>query len=209
MAAKLSGGRKTLAEYFTQPVVRLLARAPISPNTLTWLGFLVTAGATALIVTRHLLAAGFVVLAAGFFDILDGALARRTGQTSPFGAVLDSTLDRVGEAVQLLGILALFLLTEENSALFALVNREWAVLLVGITLLGSMLVSYIRSRAEALGLECQVGLFTRSERVVVLALGLLLSHFDYALIIALLIIAAFSFITVGQRLLYVWRHTRK
>ena len=109
--AKFSGGRKTLGEYFTQPVVRLLARIPINPNTITWLGFFITVGATALIVTGHLLAAGFVVLAAGFFDILDGALARRTGQTSQFGAVLDSTLDRVGEAVQLLGILALFLLT--------------------------------------------------------------------------------------------------
>jgi CDP-diacylglycerol--glycerol-3-phosphate 3-phosphatidyltransferase len=208
VVTKLSEGRKTLAVYFTQSVVSLLAKTHIKPNTVTWLGFIVTAGATALIVTRHLLAAGFVVLIAGFFDILDGALARRTNQTSRFGAVLDSTLDRLGEAAVLLGLLSLFLLTEENSALFSLIGKEWAVMLVGVTLLGSFLVSYIRARAEALDLECQVGIFTRAERVVVLALGLLLSHFDYSLTIALLIIVVFSFVTVGQRLFYVWRHTR-
>ena len=208
MVTKLSEGRKTLAYYFTQSTVRLLSKTPIKPNIITWLGFMVTVGAAALIVTEHLLAAGFVVLVAGFFDMLDGALARRTNRTSQFGAVLDSTLDRLSDAVLLLGILVLFLFTEENSALFILVSKEWAVLLVGLTLLGSLMVSYIRARAEALGLDCQVGLFTRAERVVVLALGLLLSQINYALIIALLIILAFSFFTVSQRLLYVWRHTK-
>lgn len=205
---KLSEGRKTLAYYFTQSTVRLLSKTPIKPNIITWLGFMVTVGAAALIVTEHLLAAGFVVLVAGFFDILDGALARRTNRTSQFGAILDSTLDRLSDAVLLLGILVLFLFTEENSALFILVSKEWAVLVVGLTLLGSLMVSYIRARAEALGLDCQVGLFTRAERVVVLALGLLLSQINYALIIALLVILAFSFFTVSQRLLYVWRHTK-
>jgi len=208
VVTKLSEGRKTLAYYFTQSTVRLLSKTPIKPNIITWLGFMVTVGAAALIVTEHLLAAGFVVLVAGFFDMLDGALARRTNRTSQFGAVLDSTLDRLSDAVLLLGILVLFLFTEENSALFILVSKEWAVLLVGLTLLGSLMVSYIRARAEALGLDCQVGLFTRAERVVVLALGLLLSQINYALIIALLIILAFSFFTVSQRLLYVWRHTK-
>ena len=199
METKFSGSRKTLGEYFTQPVVRLLARTPINPNTITWLGFLITVGATALIVTRHLLAAGFVVLAAGFFDILDGALARRTNQTTQFGAVLDSTLDRLAEAAVLLGILVLY--AREQSVT--------GVLVVGVAWLGSLLVSYIRARAEALNLECEVGLFTRAERVVILALGLLLSQFGNALIIALAIIAVLSFVTAGQRLLYVWQQTRK
>ena len=205
---KLSEGRKTVADYLTRPVVRLLARAPITPNAITWFGFLVTVGAAVLIVSGHLFAAGFVVLLAGFFDILDGALARSTKRTTQFGAVLDSTLDRLAEAVLLLGILALFLFTEEKSALFTLLSQEWAVLLVGVALVGSLLVSYIRARAEALGLECQVGLFTRTERVIVLALGLLLGQIDYALIIALTIIVVFSFITVSQRLFYVWRQTK-
>ncbi|MBA7679338.1 Phosphatidylinositol phosphate synthase [subsurface metagenome] len=205
--ARLSQIRKTAAYYLTEPVVRLLDKTSISPNTITWFGFLLAIGAAGLIVTGHLFAAGFMVLIAGFLDILDGALARRTNQTTRSGAVLDSTVDRLSEAVVLLGILALFLLTEEDS-LFTLLAREWAILLVGVVLLGSPLVSYIRARAEALGMECQVGIFTRAERVFVLALGLLLSQIDGALIIALAIIAVLSLVTVGQRLIYVWQQTK-
>lgn len=195
---KLSEARKTAGYYLGQPVVRLLARTPIAPNTLTWFGFLVTVGAAALIITEHLFAAGFVVLAAGIFDILDGALARSTNQATRFGAILDSTLDRMAEAVLLLAILVVY--TREQSTA--------GILLVSLTLISSFLVSYIRARAEVLGLECQVGIFTRAERVVVLALGLLLSQFEYVLIGALAIIVLFSFITVIQRLLYVWKQTR-
>ena len=195
---KLPQVRKTIAYRITEPVARLLAATPISPNTITWLGFLLTVGAAALIITGHLFAAGFVVLIAGFFDILDGALARRTNRTTQFGAVLDSTLDRLAEAVLLLGILVVYA-REQSTA---------GILVVGLALLASPLVSYIRARAEAVGLECQAGLFTRAERVVVLALGLLLSQIDYALITALAIIVVFSFITAGQRLVYLWQRTK-
>jgi len=200
LVVKLSEVRKTAAYYLTQPAVRLLAKTPVAPNAITWSGFLVTIGAAALIATGHPFAAGFVVLFAGFFDILDGALARSTNRTTQFGAVLDSTLDRLSEAVLLLGILVFYLFGDNQSVV--------GILLVCIALVGSPLVSYIRARAEALGLECQVGLFTRAERVVVLALGLLLSQIDYALITALAIIVVFSFITVTQRLLHVWRQTK-
>jgi CDP-diacylglycerol--glycerol-3-phosphate 3-phosphatidyltransferase len=176
-------------------VVRVLARTPVTPNILTWLGFILALGAAALVITGHLFAAGFVVLLAGFFDILDGALARRIEKATPLGAVLDATLDRLSEAVLLLAILALY----------AAQHSLAGVLLVGAALIGSQLVSYIRARAEAQGLECRVGIFTRAERVVVLALGLLLSHLTPALIIALAIIVVFSFVTVGQRLVYVWQ----
>jgi len=196
---KLPETRKAIAYYLTRSVVRLLGRTPITPNVISWSGFLVTVVAAVLIVTEHLLAAGFVVLIAGFFDILDGALARSTNRTTQFGAILDATLDRLSEAVLLLGILVLY--AREQSVT--------EILVVGLALIGSLLVSYIRARAEAVGLECQVGLFTRSERVVMLTLGLLLSRIDYALIIALDIIVVFSFITVGQRLVYVWRQTKK
>ena len=81
-------------------------------------------------------------------------------------------------------------------------------LLVGLALLGSLMVSYLRARMEGAGIECRAGLFTRPERVIVLALGLLLSRFDYVLVIALAIITFFSFVTVGQRLLYAWKETR-
>ena len=190
---KLSQARKAIAYHFTQPAVRLLAKTPITPSALTWFGFLLAIGAAALIATEHLLIAGLVVLIAGFFDILDGALARHTNRTTPFGAVLDSTLDRLSEGVLLLGILVLY--AREPSIT--------GVLLASAALLGSPLVSYIRARGEALGLECQVGLFTRPERVIVLALGLLLNQ----VIIALAIIVVFSFITAGQRLIHLRRQT--
>ena len=191
--AKSSGVRRTVGNYLTQPAVRFLARTSITPSIITWFGFLLAVGAAALIVTGHLFAAGFVVFFAGFFDMLDGALARYTNQTTCFGAVLDSILDRLSEAVLLVGIL---LYVSDQSSV--------AVLLVFLALFGSLLVSYIRARAEALDLECQVGLFTRAERVIVLALGLWLNQ----IVIALAIIVVFSFFTFGQRLIYVWQQTR-
>ena len=196
--AKSSGFRRTLASYLTQPALELLARTSITPSAITWFGFLVTVGAAALIITGHLFAAGFVVLVAGFFDILDGALARHTNRVTRFGAFLDSTLDRLSEAVLLFGVLVLY-------------AREQAfvpILLVGVALVSSFLVSYIRARAEGLGLECQGGLLTRPERVVLLALGLLLNHIFNALIIALAIIVVLSLFTFGQRMIYVWQQTK-
>lgn len=206
VVTKLSRGRKTLAFYFTQSIVRLISRTRIKPNTVTMIGFIVTIGAAVLIVTDNLLTAGIVVLLAGFFDMLDGALARLTDQTTRFGAVLDSTLDRLSEAILLLGILILFIFTGEDSALFIMLGKEWSVIMVGIAILVSPMVSYVRTKAEAIGLECQVGIFTRAERVILLALGLLLSQINYALTIAILILVIFSFFTVCQRLFYVWRH---
>ena len=190
--------RKNLAYRFTEPMARLLARTAITPTAITWFGFLLAVGAAVLIITGHLFTAGWVVLIAGFFDMLDGALARYTGRATHFGAILDSTLDRLSEGVILLGILVLY----TSAGLLA------QSLLVGTVLFGSFLVSYIRARAEATGLKCQVGLFTRPERVIVLALGLLFNQITYALVVALAIIAVFSFITAAQRLIYAWKQTR-
>ncbi|MDO8687365.1 MAG: CDP-alcohol phosphatidyltransferase family protein [Dehalococcoidales bacterium] len=198
---KWSQSRKTVADYFTRPVVRLLAKTPITPNIISWLGFLVAVAASALIITGHLFAAGFVVLLAGFFDILDGALARSTNRNTQFGAILDSSLDRLSEAIVLLAILIFYLLNANERPVIV-------ALLVTLTIIGSFMVSYVRARAEALGLKGETGLFSRAERVIVLALGLLLSQIDYALITALALIMVFSFITVSQRLLYVWRQTK-
>jgi len=202
--AKLSAARKTVAGYLTEPMVRVLATAPISPNALTWFGFALAIGAAVLIATGHLLAAGFLVLTSGFFDILDGALARGTNRTTRYGAILDSTLDRLSEAALLLGILGLFLLAEEPPVPFPFLGTEWIVLLVFVTLFSSLSVSYIRARAEAMGIECQVGLFTRGERIIVLVLGLWLNQ----IVIALTIITVFSLVTVGQRLLYIRQRAR-
>jgi CDP-diacylglycerol--glycerol-3-phosphate 3-phosphatidyltransferase len=197
---KLTGVRRS-AYHLTEPAVQLLVRTGITPNNLSWLGFSIAVGAAVLIATGHLFVAGFVVLAAGFFDMLDGALARRTNRVTSSGAVLDSILDRVSEAVLLLGILIFYLFFSDS-------RSTLGILLVCLALIGSPLTSYIRARAEAIGIECKIGLFTRPERVIVLAVGLLASPINNALIIALAIIVTLSFVTAGQRLFYVLKQTR-
>jgi CDP-diacylglycerol--glycerol-3-phosphate 3-phosphatidyltransferase len=195
---KLDKFRQSTANHISQPAAHLLSKTPVTPNALTWFGFWLTVGAAILIANGYLLVSGFIVLFAGLFDMLDGALARLTKKSTRFGAVLDSTLDRLGEAALLLGLLALYVQDRSTPE----------VLLVALVILGSFMVSYLRARTEALGLEGKVGIFTRPERVIVLALGLLLSQIDYALTAALAIIAVLSFFTAGQRLFYVWHQTR-
>jgi CDP-diacylglycerol--glycerol-3-phosphate 3-phosphatidyltransferase len=186
----LSQLRDAAARNITKPVVGLLAKTPLTPSTITWFGFGVSVAAAVLVAYDSLLAAGLLVLVAGLFDMLDGALARHTARVSRFGAVLDSTLDRLSEAALLVAIIFLFA-TEANVA---------AAVLAGVTLTGAMIVSYLRARTEALGLAGRGGLFTRPERVIVLALGLLINQ----LIVALVIVVVFSFITASQRLVSVW-----
>ncbi len=192
--ANLQGIRRALGRYFTDPIVTVLQKTQITPNIVTCLGLLITIAAAVLIALEHPFAAGFVVLFGGLFDMLDGALARRTNNVTKFGGVLDSTLDRLSEAVVLVGI----------AILYANRHSTWGVALAGITMISSQLVSYIRAKAEALNIDCEIGIFTRPERVVVLSLGLLLSKFDNVLFIALAIIAVLSFFTAGQRLFFVW-----
>ena len=199
-SVKLQSFRKKASYSITRFTAQLLAKTSVTPNAISWFGFVLTLGAAALIITENLFAAGFAVLVAGFFDMLDGALARSTGQVTKFGAILDSTLDRFSEAVLLLALLPVY--TRQESTL--------GILAVGLALIGSYLVSYIRARAEGMGIECEVGIFTRPERVVALVLGLFLSRIDYVfLTIALGIIIVFSFVSAGQRLFHSWRETKK
>jgi CDP-diacylglycerol--glycerol-3-phosphate 3-phosphatidyltransferase len=134
------------------------------------------------------------VLVAGLCDILDGALARYKGKTSKFGAVLDSTFDRISEAAVLFGLIYLY-------------SQSGNLLLVSLSasaIIFSFLISYVKARAEGLGLSCEVGLFTRTERVLVIAGGLILN----LVWIALIILALFSFITTIQRLVHVYQGNR-
>lgn len=198
-AAKLERIRRTAGGYFTRLVVPLLARTSVTPNAISWFGVLLTLGAAALIVSGQLFVGGLAVIVAGLFDTLDGALARSIGRVTRFGAILDSTLDRFSEAVLLLSLLPVY--ARQQSTL--------GIIVVGLALIGSYLVSYIRARAEAMGIECGVGVFTRPERVAVLALGLLLSPINLAFLTgALAIIAVLGFISAGQRLYHAWRETK-
>jgi CDP-diacylglycerol--glycerol-3-phosphate 3-phosphatidyltransferase len=195
---KLQVLRKAFAAYITHPIVLVLAKTHITPNMVTWSGFIIILVATALAGTGHLFAAGWVIILSGFFDIIDGALARETNQVTRFGGVLDSTLDRLSEAAILLGIMIFFLSHPEKYA-------DWTILLIGFTMIASFLVSYVRSRAEGANIDCQIGIFTRAERVVILALGLLINQ----LVIVLAIIAFMSVVTTIQRVVHVYQRTRK
>jgi CDP-diacylglycerol--glycerol-3-phosphate 3-phosphatidyltransferase len=194
----LQKARKSLEKYIAEPVVSLLIKTHLTPNAVTCLGLLITIAGAVLIALNHPFVAGFIVFFAGFFDMLDGTLARMTNRVTRFGGVLDSTLDRLSEAAVLIGV----------TVLFAKESSVWGVAIAGSALISSQLVSYIRAKAEALNIKCEVGVFTRPERVIILTLGLLLSRFDYVLMIAVSLIALLSFITAGQRLFVIWRETR-
>lgn len=187
--------RGSAARWISKLLMPILSKCRIKPNTLTWLGLAINIIAAAVIATNHLLAGGLLVLLAGLFDILDGALARSTKQSTRFGALLDSTFDRLSEAVLLLGILALYL--ESGNTI--------EITVIFLALVASFLTSYVRARAEGLGLECHVGLFTRTERVIILALGLLFNQ----ILIALLILVVLALVTVGQRLVYSRQETAR
>jgi CDP-diacylglycerol---glycerol-3-phosphate 3-phosphatidyltransferase len=200
---KMQVFRKALAAYVTRPLVAVLAKTGITPNMVTWLGFLIVLGAAVLVGIGHPFAAGWVMLFSGCFDFVDGALARGTNKVTLFGGILDSTLDRISEAAMLLGIMGYYLY---RPALF----QSWIVLLAGLAIVASFMVSYIRSRAEAAKLDCQVGISTRPERVVVLGLGLLLSGIThYTMVGAMALIAFLSTITVSQRLVHVYKQACK
>jgi CDP-diacylglycerol--glycerol-3-phosphate 3-phosphatidyltransferase len=194
----LQVARRALGRFFTDPVVKVLRKTRITPDGLTWAGAFIACGAGALAGLGHLFAAGWVLGFSGIFDLLDGALARAIGRITRFGGVLDSTLDRVSEAGILVGLLAWYLTQ----------NSMPGVLVVGVCMVGSQLVSYIRARAEGLGIKCEVGIFTRPERVIILSLGLLFSRFGPVLLVALIIITVLSWVTAGQRLFHVWRQTK-
>lgn len=167
------------------PIVRLLAALRVTPTMLTTLGFLGNVAAAALVVQGWLLAAGVAVLAFSALDLLDGALARATGRASRFGALYDSTLDRLSEAAVLFGICWYMLdLGDRTGALLAF-----------LAVVGSLMVSYVRARSEGLGQPLRDGLFTRSERVVITGVALIFGW----LIPALWILAVFTLLTAAQR----------
>jgi CDP-diacylglycerol--glycerol-3-phosphate 3-phosphatidyltransferase len=191
--------RRTAARRITEPLKTALIKSRLKPNTLTWLALAISIIAAGTIATNHLLIGGFLVLLSGLFDIMDGALARLTNQATRFGALLDSTFDRISDAVLLLGLLVLYIIS----------GGTIEMVLIFLALVGSFLTSYVRARAEGIGINCPVGLFTRAERVIILALGLLLNPlYEFSILIALLLMVVLGFFTVGQRLIYVWQQTK-
>ena len=167
------------------PVVRVLVALGITPNMITVAGLLGSVGAAVAIANEQLVLGGILVLVFGGLDLFDGAVARATGGAAPFGALFDSVLDRLSEAVVLGGILV-YELERGN---------EEETILAFAAVVGSILVSYVRARAEGLDVSMTSGLFTRPERVVLTGAALILG----LLRPALWILAVITLITVAQR----------
>jgi len=182
-----------------EALITALGRTPLTPNQVTVVGFALTVVAAGLAAFGHLRWAGVVLIFAGTCDILDGALARSTKAGYPYGAFLDSTLDRYSEGVVYLGLAAYFLTID--GAL-----QRWLVLATLAALAGSFLVSYVRARAQSLGFMCKTGLFQRPERVVVTVAGLLIG--GVVLYGVVFLLAIITNITALQRIREVWLQGR-
>lgn len=188
--------RRALSNYVETPVALLMGRVGLTPNLVTIIGLLIAGVAAYLIAVGLWWVGGLVALFAGIFDMFDGALARNTGRASDFGALLDSTIDRVSEAVVLLGVLAFYLASD----------NDWGAMLVYAALVGSIMVSYMRARSEGLGIECKVGVMQRPERVALTGLGLIVAHWiPVVMLVVLGVIAALTTVTAIHRLVHTWR----
>ena len=184
---------RALAEkYVSIPLARFLQALRISPNSLTLTGLAVSVGAGYLLSEGWPIAGGAVMVAGAFLDMLDGPLARLGQRASRSGAFLDSVADRLGEAAVLFGLLVFYIRDGHELG---------AYLTVGV-LVASQMVSYLRARAESLGIPSDVGFMRRPERVVVLGVGLLAGYPLYPLAIIL----ALSGVTMVQRIYHTLRH---
>ena len=172
---------------------KLLAKTKITPNQLTFIGLLVNAVVAFLIAKGNFgyLILGVLIWVAGFFDALDGSVARETGKTSVFGNFWDSVLDRYADSVIYFGVLIHFLK----------LGLPDQVIITVIAIVGSLAVSYTRAKAESLGVECEVGLMPRSVRIIILGASFCVHQVFWGLFI----IAVFSHLTVIQRIIHVYR----
>jgi CDP-diacylglycerol--glycerol-3-phosphate 3-phosphatidyltransferase len=176
-----------------------LGRIPVTPNQVTVVGVVLTFVAAFLASFGYLLWAGVVLAFAGTFDILDGALARSSGRAYPYGAFLDSTLDRYSEGAIYIGLAAYF--AGNGGPL-----QRWLLLATMAALAGSFLVSYVRARAQSLGFTCESGLFARPERVVVTVVGLIFG--GVVLYAVVFLLAILTNLTALQRIREVWLQGR-
>ena len=196
------------SEVRTAADVRSLARnrlieSRLTPNAISLTGFVLNVVAAVLVTQRLFFLSGVAFVVGSVCDTLDGRYSRMSGKGTAFGAFLDSTLDRVEEGIVLAAV----------AAYFSARGDDLAVAAVVVTVLGSLMVSYTRARAEALGVECKVGLATRPVRVVILSAGLLFARGaslgDFELLApAIYAMAVLTTFTVLQRVLHVRRALR-
>ncbi len=186
---------KNLGQRILAPLLDLLHKTGITPNAITWIGFLLLLPAVYLLAIGRFLPAALIIIFASIFDMLDGALARKYDQKTKFGGFLDSTVDRFSEGVLYLGLLIHY----------GGIGNFNGILLCYVTLFVSFLVSYIRARAGGLKIDCEIGLFTRPERLIALIIGLLTNW----VFVIMIVISVVSFVTVIQRMWLVFIEGQK
>ena len=186
---------RTIIERFIRrgflPVVSVLFRLNISPNTISVLGFSVVMFSVALFIRGSLLAAGITFLLGSLLDVLDGELARTGGRVTVFGSILDSFLDRLSEGIVLISFAWYFV--DRGETVGALITM--------LGMLSSIATSYVRARAEAVGVSCLVGWITRPERVLIIAMGMIFGQ----ILLAVSILFLLTTLTVIQRIAHVRR----
>lgn len=187
---------KELKEWFRnllQPIGTVCSRLGIHPHVLTTVGFIISLGAAFTFGLGLFRWAGLFVLLAGIFDMLDGHTARISGKKSSFGALYDSTIDRYAELVVFIG-LAIYYMNH---------THPFVVVVILLAISGSMMVSYVKARAEGLDMECTIGLMQRPERIVYLGFGAVIFGKSLVFTIILGIIAVFTNVTAIQRVRYI------
>jgi len=188
-----SDNARKYSRSFLEPLARFISTTGVSPNVITIAGFILMVGVAFVLAQGHFLLGGILITGVAIFDAVDGTLARMMGRTSRFGAFLDSTLDRFSEAVIFLGLFVYYI----NQ------DGQLELILIYATVVGSLMVSYARARAEGIGVPLKDGLFTRFERVFLLVVGLIFNW----LTPVLWLLAIFSNLTAFQRMYLVWRIT--
>jgi len=189
--------RSLLAQYIEVPGAKLLNKLGLTPNWTTIIGFSFCVTSALLVGLGELLYGGILFLFGAGLDLFDGGLARLTNTESPFGALLDSVLDRLGEASLLLGIAAYILISD-----FSKEKTFVYIMVLILSLILSQSVSYLRARGEGLNAYTRTGLMTRTERVIILGVGLVIDHLvnvDFMLWV-LLLVSVISFFTLFQRI---------
>lgn len=176
-------------------IVRVLALSRIHPNALTFFGLLINIWAAVLLAQGRFFSAGLVIIGAGLFDMVDGRVARETNQVTRFGGFFDSVLDRYSDLALLIGLLVYY----------GSINRTLYVVLTAIVMMASVMISYVRARAENTIPTCKVGFMERPERVVLLIIGALADRMAPVL----WIIAVLGNVTVLHRMVFTWQETRR
>jgi CDP-diacylglycerol--glycerol-3-phosphate 3-phosphatidyltransferase len=195
MAVTWTGAVGRACNSLLLAIVNGLALTKISPNALTFIGLIINIGAAWLLARGDFWQAGLVIIGAGLFDMVDGRVARQTGQVTRFGGFFDSVIDRYSDLALLIGLLVYY----------ATIGRNFYVVLTAIVMMASVMISYTRSRSENTIPQCKVGFLERPERIVLLIIGALFDRMAPVL----WIIAIFGNLTVVHRMVFTYSEAKR